>query len=125
MLRDDAKPPDDRLRAYFQALADITRRADHRFGCMIGNLGSELGGTTPSIRVEIAAIMASWSAAIADCIRHGQRDGSIRGDMEPEALGLFLLDAWEGALLRAKVDRSEAPIAAFMMIALGGLLHTS
>jgi TetR/AcrR family transcriptional regulator, transcriptional repressor for nem operon len=125
MLRDDAQRPADRLRAYFQALADITRRADHRFGCMIGNLGSELGGTTPSIRVEIAAIMASWSGAIADCIRDGQRDGSIRGDMEPEELGLFLLDAWEGALLRAKVDRSEAPIAAFMTIALGGLLQTS
>lgn len=45
--------------------------------------------------------------------------------MEPEELGLFLLDAWEGALLRAKVDRSEAPIAAFMTIALGGLLQTS
>jgi len=29
----------------------------------------------------------------ADCIRHGQHDGSIRGDMEPEELGLFLLDA--------------------------------
>jgi TetR/AcrR family transcriptional repressor of nem operon len=83
MLRDDAKPPADRLRAYFQALADITQRAEYRFCCMIGNLGSELGGTTPSIRVEIAAIMASWSGAIADCIRHGQRDGSIRGDMEP------------------------------------------
>lgn len=111
----------DRLRAYFQAPADIARRAEHRFACMIGNPGSELGATTPSIRVEIAAITASWSGAIADCLRHGQRDGSIRGDREPEELGLFPLDAWEGALHRTKADRSEAPIAAFLTIALGGL----
>ena len=107
--------------AYFQVLADITRRAEHRFAGMIGNLGSSTwrrplhrsgrDRRDHGVMERAIAAASAMDSATIDTWRHGT-----------EGIGLFLLDAWEGALLRAKVDRSEAPIAAFMTIALRAVL---
>ena len=51
-----------------------------------------------------------------------QADGSISIRTEPTDLAAFLLDAYEGALLRARVEKSGAPLDRFIEVAFGRLL---
>jgi TetR/AcrR family transcriptional regulator, transcriptional repressor for nem operon len=53
------------------------------------------------------------------------REAVDRGDLaksaRPEMLAGFILNSWEGALLRAQADKSDAPLQDFLHIALDGL----
>ena len=63
--------------------------------------------------MRLAAILAQWTRAIEDCVRQAQNDGSLRGDINAKAIAAFMLNSWEGAVLRAKVDRSSLPLEQF------------
>ena len=43
--------------------------------------------------------------------------------MPAETLAAVLIDGWQGALLRAKVERTSAPLDAFLDILLPSLLR--
>ena len=49
--------------------------------------------------------------------------GDLRADLDPEALADFYLDSFEGALLRAKVSKSPAPLRVFLTCMFDGVLQ--
>jgi TetR/AcrR family transcriptional repressor of nem operon len=51
-------------------------------------------------------------------LEEGQRDGSIRVDLAAHDLAVLLLDSWQGALLRAKVERKPAALNTFIDVLL-------
>ncbi len=53
---------------------------------------------------------------LAGCIREAQAAGELRADLDPETVGGFLIDAYEGAVLRTKVDRDPAALRRFEAI---------
>jgi TetR/AcrR family transcriptional repressor of nem operon len=113
--------PIARLRSYFRGLNELARKLKYRPGCMIGNLSIEMTDQSPAMREHLAAILAKWSRAIELCVKEAQADGSIRRDLDARAIGAFLLNSWEGAVLRSKVDRNDASFEAFEKIVFGSL----
>jgi TetR/AcrR family transcriptional repressor of nem operon len=110
----DAKiPPIDRLKQYFRYLAERGRKNEYRTGCMIGNMSTEMPEQSPMVRERLAVVMAAWSRAIESCVREAQADGSMRRDLEARTIAAFLLNAWEGAVMRSKVDRDAVSFEAF------------
>jgi TetR/AcrR family transcriptional repressor of nem operon len=55
-------------------------------------------------------------------IKDAQADGAVSSDREASDIAAFLLDAYEGALLRARVHRSRAPFDRFMKLAFEKIL---
>ena len=43
-----------------------------------------------------------------------QRGGDLPGDSDSKALASFVIDAWEGAVLRAKIEKNRAPLESFI-----------
>ena len=89
---------------------------DYARGCLLGNFSAELADHSPLIRERLAALSASWTGDIEDAVRDAQTDGSVSTKSNPADLAAFLLDAYEGALLRARVEKSGAPLDRFMTI---------
>jgi TetR/AcrR family transcriptional repressor of nem operon len=112
-IGDDARPPVERVRAYFLLLREIGE-PDHARGCLIGNLSAEAAPASAAIRARLADFLEEWTDAIAVPLAEGQRRGDVRADLAPDTIAALLLDAWQGALLRAKVTRSAAPLDAFL-----------
>lgn len=112
-LSDPETPPLARLRAYFERLREVARDNRYEAGCMIGNLAVEMSDQSRPFRDRLALLFAAWTRSIETCVRDGQADGSIRTDLDPGAVAAFLLNAWEGAVLRAKADKDDAAFAAF------------
>jgi TetR/AcrR family transcriptional repressor of nem operon len=78
-------------------------------GCLIGNLGAEIEDSE-LCRAALAEAMDGMAARYAAVLALGQAQGTIRDDVAAADLGAQLLDAWEGALLRMKVQRSTGPL---------------
>jgi TetR/AcrR family transcriptional regulator, transcriptional repressor for nem operon len=123
-ILDTKGPVQKRIIRFFHALADEHEAGDFLLGCLIGNLSLELGGSSDAVRDELASILERWDAALTECVRSGQQDAaSIRADLEAGELAATLIEAWEGAALRAKVTRSRAPYARFEAVTVPALLR--
>jgi TetR/AcrR family transcriptional regulator, transcriptional repressor for nem operon len=121
-LSDEKTPPAVRLKRYFHYLNDVARQAEYRTGCMIGNMSAEMPDQSRAVRERLAVLLAAWSRAIESCVREAQADGTMRRDMEARTIATFLLNSWEGAMMRAKVDKDAVAMTAFMDVAFGALL---
>jgi TetR/AcrR family transcriptional repressor of nem operon len=115
ILHDQAIPPLVRLRRYFESLIGAARYPDAP-GCLLGNFGAELSNQSPAIRERVSTAFINWADALAEVIDEAQRAGALSQDAEPKTLATFVIDAWEGAVLRSKVEKNRAPLDAFLAI---------
>ena len=113
-LDDTSISPLDRLQHYFEYSIDFLASADFRRGCLIGNLGQEMADLNESLRQQINAIMDQWAARIGDCLQDAQIQGQIATTLDPQELGVFCLNSWQGAILRMKVTKNDHPLRAFV-----------
>jgi TetR/AcrR family transcriptional repressor of nem operon len=99
------------------AFIDAGRRGliKHAFrrGCIVGNLGQELGGVNPVFRTALAGVFERWEAALADALAQAQACEALAGDVDPQAAARFFWMGWEGAVLRAKLAASVQPVDEF------------
>jgi TetR/AcrR family transcriptional repressor of nem operon len=79
-------------------------------GCLVGNFAAEVSENSEPCRAELAAVMGAWRERLAGLIRRAQEAGSVRTDLDALMLASFFWDAWEGALLRMKVEHSARPL---------------
>lgn len=94
------------------AKAGMTR-FQFRRGCLVGNLGQELGGSHDEFRRRLDSIMMDWQGRVAACLRQARAAGQIKPDTDCERMAEFFWTGWEGAILRAKLTRSLRPMDVF------------
>jgi TetR/AcrR family transcriptional regulator, transcriptional repressor for nem operon len=117
-LQSGRKPALTRLRDYFVRLRKYVGQDRYARGCLIGNISAEVSALSDETREQVSRLIAEWTSGLASCVEDGQRDGSVRMDLAAEDLAILLLDAWQGALLRAKVDRAPTALNTFIDVLL-------
>jgi TetR/AcrR family transcriptional regulator, transcriptional repressor for nem operon len=122
VLRDKSVPPLERLKTHFDALNETFIKSKFERGCLLGNFSAELSNQSPLIRDSLAKLFDRWTKDLEAAIADAQASGSISTDRKAADIAAFLLDAYEGALLRARVERSRAPFDRFMKLAFEQLL---
>jgi TetR/AcrR family transcriptional repressor of nem operon len=122
VLSDESIPPVERLKRYFGTLVSIFAERNYERGCLIGNLSTELSDQSRVIRDRLSSTFAAWSRAIEGCIRDGQRAGEISKDTDPRDLAAFVLNSFEGAILRMKVEKDSSPLDQFMRMTFSRVL---
>jgi len=123
ILTNTTLTPRDRLKAYFeQANADLVQM-NFTCGCLIGNMAAEQSDQSPLISAELQEIYASWSRRVGACIREAQASGEIASGTDPDKLATFVLNAWEGAVLRARIEKGDRPLREFLETLLSVLLR--
>ena len=123
-LCNENRLPLDRLRDFVEDGKAGMRRFEYRRGCLIGNLGQELGGTHDSLREPLEAVFGDWQARVARCLEAARDAGELAPDADCTALAGFFWIGWEGAILRAKLVRDTAPIDLFADRFFAGLPRT-
>ncbi|WP_285349496.1 TetR/AcrR family transcriptional regulator [Pseudomonas sp. ME-P-057] len=113
MLSRPAEPAKTRLLNYFEALNSYAEKHRYKTGCMVGNLATEMSEHSEKIRAKVSQVFDVWTTSLEACIRQGQADRSITNIMDSDKLAAFLLNSWEGSVLRAKADRSGRPLNVF------------
>jgi TetR/AcrR family transcriptional regulator, transcriptional repressor for nem operon len=113
LLSDTSVDPVERLHRYFRALADAVARNEFQRGCLIGNFSLELSAQSREVRDRLAAIYAAWTRSIESCVREAERAGRVQPRLPAAVIATFLVNAWEGAVLRSKVEQDKSPFEHF------------
>jgi TetR/AcrR family transcriptional repressor of nem operon len=111
-----------RLEAYFDDRIAALRKAGCARGCLLGNFSAEVADHSPLIRKHLARQFGAWSRYFESCIAEAQQQGTIGTRFPVAMLARFLLNSWEGALLRMRAEKSDAPLREFKEIVFGQLL---
>ena len=110
---DESLSPLARVRAFIADAQAGMARHDYTRGCLIGNLGQEMGALPESYREQLGAVFANWQQRLARCLAAAQAQGEIAPDADCAQLSAFFWIGWEGAVLRAKLERNPAPLEIF------------
>jgi TetR/AcrR family transcriptional regulator, transcriptional repressor for nem operon len=122
ILTDPAVRPLQRLRRHFDRIS--TLYADSKFtrNCILGGFSAELANQSETIRESLRKLYWQWTKDLEATIAEAQAKGEIANKTKASDLAAFLLDSYEGALLRARVERNRKPFDRFMKFAFGELL---
>jgi TetR/AcrR family transcriptional repressor of nem operon len=113
-LHEAGDQPLQRLREHFEATIERTVDRGVELGCLLGNFSTELAAHSPAIREYVAASFAAWSGAVTAALEQAQAAGELDPAIDARALGPYLVNAYEGAVARAKVTGERAPLDAFV-----------
>ena len=123
LLRDPNVRPLQRIWNYIAEGVRGLEKYEFRRGCLVGNLGQEMGGLDDEFRQRILKVLNSWSVFLADCLRQAQEAGEIGADMDVERVANFFWFSWEGAILKAKLERSTEPVDQFREVIFTSVLR--
>jgi len=115
--------PRARLEAYFDDRIDAFRAAGYVRGCLMGNFSAEAADQSTLIRERLSRHFGVWCDLLEACIAEAQKLGEISDELPAPLLAKFVLNSWEGALLRMRAEKSDAPLLDFKEIVFGKLLE--
>lgn len=97
------------LRQFFHGEMRAFKRAKYVGGCLVANLGGELEGSAVC-RAALEVALRRYHAGIATALQSAQEAGAVRTDIPASELAQLLVDTWEGAVIRMKIEQSTAPL---------------
>jgi len=109
-------PPLQRLRNFFEAGCAQLESEQCKGGCIVGNLSQELADQNETFREHLNRALSRWQGLFTACLQEAQDHGDIPAHENVEALGQFLINSWEGAILRMKVTKSMEPLRNFVSV---------
>lgn len=112
-LQDTRLAPLDRIRAFIQDASQGMAKYAYRRGCLVGNLGQEMGSLPEPYRDLLKGVFQSWQQKFEACLESARQIGEIPRDSDCKNLALIFWIGWEGAVLRAKLEQSPAALQSF------------
>jgi len=114
LLGDKSVAPLKRLRLYFEELLAVYGRTGPISGCLLGNMALEVADHSDKLQPVLQEIFSVWNEAIVEVLREAVAKGDLDHSVKPKEMAAFLLNNWEGALLRSKAERSDQPLELFL-----------
>jgi TetR/AcrR family transcriptional repressor of nem operon len=115
--------PLTRLEAYFDDRIAAFRASNFARGCLMGNFSAETADHSAPIRDHLVKHFRAWSSQFEACISEAQKQGTISSRLPASQLADFIFNSWEGALLRMRAEKSDAPLIEFKTIVFGWLFR--
>lgn len=122
ILREASVSPLVRITRFFRALSSDHARKNFAFGCLIGNLSLELSHASDDTRRRLSALVTRWEAALAECLRQAQQCGDFDKSRDVAEAAAILVEAYEGAVMRSKVEQTGKACRRFEKVVLPLLL---
>ena len=122
ILGDAKLPPLKRLRKYFNQLISVYGQKGPISGCLLGKMSVEVAGQSPAIQSLLGTSFDRWQQAIAAVLRSAVERGDLPRSMKTDELASFLLNSYEGALVRSQAQKSNQSLDTFMDFAFKVLL---
>jgi len=122
-LTDESLPPLRRLRAFITDAEDGMARHHYKRGCLVGNLGQEIGALPEIFKCRLEAVFADWEERVEKCLLAAKRAGEISPWAQCNKLAAVFWIGWEGAVLRAKLEQGPEPLKTFAEFFLTEIAH--
>lgn len=91
-------------------------------GCLLGNMAAEIGGHSEICRKSMVNTLDKWKQRIVTQLQAGQKRGEVRSDLSADILADLLWCAWEGGVLRMKIEGSAKTVQTTLNVLLDTVL---
>jgi TetR/AcrR family transcriptional repressor of nem operon len=95
-----------RLKNFLNFTKNMFSQEDYIGGCPLGNLALEMGDVNDNFRKKISEGFKRMESIIYNCLQDAQKSGEISEKVDVKKVSQFILNSWEGALVRMKVEKS-------------------
>jgi len=112
-LGDKGRLPLERVRRFFEMTQEHYRKQGY-MGCLLGGLGQELSGVSEVFRRKIEGCFSAIAGRMAACLEEARQRGDIPADSNTRRMASVLVDCWEGAALRSRLQGKAAPLTAML-----------
>lgn len=89
---------------------------------VVAHLAAEVCETSADCRALMTEILTEWQESLAFFIARAQQAGQIRSDVDSHQLASLFWDAWQGAVLRMKMQQSADPVKELVTLMLDSIL---
>jgi TetR/AcrR family transcriptional regulator, transcriptional repressor for nem operon len=114
--------PLERIEALFELLVQDHEAQEFKLGCLVGNFSLELSNSR-DVRGALEGILSRWEGMVAACLDEAKQRQELASDRDSAQLAAIIVEAWEGAVLRSKVERSGEACRRFQQVTLKRLLY--
>ena len=98
----------------FRAARERLRGAGFGVGCLLGSLAQELANSDGKLVSSMRTIFRAWERPLLGALERAKSQGLLTPDIDCRALASHILNSWEGAVLRSKLEKSAAPLDRFL-----------
>ena len=116
LLTNEARSPLERLHDFVADAEAGMRRYQFKRGCLVGNLGQEMGVLPDGYRHRLRQVFADWESRTARCLAAAQAAGEVSRKFDCAHLAAAFWIGWEGAVLRAKLDGGPEALRTFSAV---------
>lgn len=114
ILADSSKGPVTRLKLLFENMWMKMNTPDCEFkGCFLGNFSQEVGNTHALLSAAINQSMIKIKNLYIDCLKEAQEQGEIDPHQDPDQLAEFIINSWQGVLIRVKSAKNDQAYRSF------------
>ncbi|TWF56753.1 TetR/AcrR family transcriptional regulator [Neorhizobium alkalisoli] len=121
ILGDLSHSPLQRLRNYFDEVERIHRAETPLGGCLYGVLSQTAATRSPEFKAKLAQVFFRWETQLGGLLEEARSAGEIDPALDTKEAAAFLIDAYEGMLVRMKVDGEGDAFDRFRRFAFGAL----
>jgi TetR/AcrR family transcriptional regulator, transcriptional repressor for nem operon len=122
VLGDRKVAPLKRLRRYFEELISVYGQRGAISGCLVGSMSIEVADQSQKLQTQLQTIFDVWQRGVAEVLREAVERGDLSQSTQIDTLAEFLLNSYEGALVRMKAEKSDKPLENFLHFAFNVLL---
>lgn len=94
----------------FGGVANTAQQPEGAKGCLIANSANEFGQREPVLAIPVVDGLNRFARIFTEAVVKGQAEGSISTDVDPRALGNYLIGTMNGlrTMIKAGADRRSA-----------------
>jgi TetR/AcrR family transcriptional repressor of nem operon len=97
-------PAIDQLKTIYRFMLNKFSDNSCQRGCLIGSIAAEIGNTFELCQKAMQTGVNDWLARLERLVQQGQAEGAIRKDVTAADLAELVWAAWEGSLIKMKMD---------------------
>lgn len=113
-LENKSMSPLQRIFALFEDVQKVYVKNEFNEGCLLGNSSTELGGQKGSFSSVLEHEFLKMENGFIKCLQEAKNQGELKSDLSSEDLASFIVNGWEGAILRMKVAKNLDPMKVFV-----------
>jgi AcrR family transcriptional regulator len=102
----NCRNPIDFIKEAVQVICTEMSQEDVTLGCPLNNLMQEMSPIDEGFRNRLQKVYNWWSATVADALGKGEKQGTVRKDMDIDKTAVFIVASIEGCVGAAKNAQS-------------------
>ena len=118
IFKDTSRSPMQRLRDYFDEIGRGHLAEAPLGGCLFGVLSQTAATRSPEFKARLAQVFSTWEAELAELLEEAKSVGEVDSGLDTKEAAAFLIESYEGMLVRLKVDSNRNALRRFQRMAL-------